>query len=50
MNFREEEKRMNKYRKQGKPERWLRGWLRGWRMVRDEENELQNWQAHEDSI
>jgi len=33
MNFKEEEKRMRQYRKQGKSEAWLKGWLRGWRSV-----------------
>ncbi len=29
----EEERRIRRYRNQGKTDAWIKGWLRGWRLV-----------------
>ena len=31
--LRDEQRRINRYRKQGKSEHWIKSWLRGWRLV-----------------
>jgi len=34
MNFKEEDRRMKKLRREGYSEQFIKSWLRGWRMVK----------------